>query len=197
MTTTYSSKSTALRGAKRAGLQDGAFTVEQTTDGRWVVSMIDQLPIDQAAAIELPTADEQDAEIHSDLANEDSPAGSDAGSDAEYVYDPIAENAEYVDENEASVEGVAADADDATEAPIKEKAKTYKEIANYNKSAIEKPVQFIHAWLTDQLNMKLDGYLPALPSRKEAVTYFVSLGINYSTARTQYQRWFSARKKGE
>ena len=34
---TYSSKSTAIRGAKRAGMKDGSFTVEQTSDGKFMV----------------------------------------------------------------------------------------------------------------------------------------------------------------
>ncbi|QIG68906.1 hypothetical protein EVB71_054 [Rhizobium phage RHph_Y55] len=66
-----------------------------------------------------------------------------------------------------------------------EKTKSYKQVANYNKSSKESPVAYIHAFLSAN---------PTL-SRKAAVIALTSEhGINYSTARTQYQRWFSANK---
>ena len=67
------------------------------------------------------------------------------------------------------------------------KEKSYKEVARYTKSAVDGPVAFVHQFLDAN---------PGL-SRKEAVMTLTSVhGINYSTARTQYQRWYSARKQG-
>lgn len=79
----------------------------------------------------------------------------------------------------------AADAEVVTETPA-EKVKTpsYKDFANYDRSRIMKPVDFVHSFL--------DAH-PEL-SRKAAVQALVEAGVNYSTARTQYQRWFSKRK---
>jgi hypothetical protein len=51
-------------------------------------------------------------------------------------------------------------------------------------SLVDKPVGFAHQFLTQH---------PEL-SRKEAVAALVEYGVNYATARTQYQRWFSGRK---
>lgn len=38
---TYSSKSTALRGAQRAKLEEGTYVVEQNADGRWFIQEIE------------------------------------------------------------------------------------------------------------------------------------------------------------
>lgn len=67
-----------------------------------------------------------------------------------------------------------------------EKLPAYKVLARQSsdKSTIEKPVEFIHAFLNEHPDMK----------RKAAIAALVHVGINYSTARTQYQKWFSARK---
>lgn len=73
------------------------------------------------------------------------------------------------------------------DAAAAEKRPTYKEMANYEKSTIDKPVGFIHQFLTEH---------PTL-TRKQAVGALMDYGVNYSTARTQYQRWFSKRKQGE
>lgn len=69
----------------------------------------------------------------------------------------------------------------------KDRGPTYKEVANYDRSAVMKPVEFVHAFL-NQHGHEL--------TRKEAVVQLVSKGINYATARTQYQRWFTNNKKG-
>lgn len=93
-----------------------------------------------------------------------------------------------------SLAAVAASADFAghTELQAKAtevaKAKTYKEVAHYGDSQVEKPVAFIHQFLSDNRGM----------SRKAAIVALTEgYGINFSTARTQYQRWFTANKKGE
>ncbi len=64
-------------------------------------------------------------------------------------------------------------------------APTHKEFALYGRSAILSPVQFVHQFL----NAK-GGDL----TRKQAIQALSEAGVNYSTARTQYQRWFTARK---
>jgi hypothetical protein len=71
-------------------------------------------------------------------------------------------------------------------APTAEKLPAYKVLANKSgkKSTIEKPVEFIHAWLDENSDV----------TRKAAVATLVGFGVNYATARTQYQRWFKARK---
>lgn len=67
-----------------------------------------------------------------------------------------------------------------------EKLPGYKTLAKTApaKSTLEKPVEFIHAWLNENPDTK----------RKAAVATLVGLGVNYATARTQFQRWFNARK---
>lgn len=67
-----------------------------------------------------------------------------------------------------------------------DKIPTYKEFARYDKSAVEKPVAFVHSFL-DQHGGEL--------TRKEAMHALVKVhGVNYSTARTQYQRWYAEHK---
>lgn len=72
-------------------------------------------------------------------------------------------------------------------AQVTEKLPAYKVLARQSgaTSAIEKPVEFVHSFLTANPDMK----------RKEAVAALVNAGVNYSTARTQYQKWFTANKK--
>ena len=72
-------------------------------------------------------------------------------------------------------------------APVAEKLPAYKVLARQSgaTSAIEKPVEFVHSFLTANPDMK----------RKAAVAALVEAGVNYSTARTQYQKWFTANKK--
>ena len=65
------------------------------------------------------------------------------------------------------------------------KLPSYKEMANYSDSTVEKPVAFTHQFLSDNRML----------SRKEAIAALMRYGVNYSTARTQYQRWFTENKK--
>lgn len=75
------------------------------------------------------------------------------------------------------------------EAEDKAKVEPYKLLARMSdrKSTIEKPVNFIRAYLSE--NPKL--------TRKEAVANLVKMGVNFSTARTQYQKWYTANKKSD
>jgi len=93
-----------------------------------------------------------------------------------------------VEENKKANEKIVARKEDKPAKVVTEKApkgKSYKEAARYDKSAIESPVKFVHSFLDNNPGM----------SRKDAVIALTEQhGVNYSTARTQYQRWFTARK---
>lgn len=56
-----------------------------------------------------------------------------------------------------------------------------------NPSTVENPVAFVHEFLRTNARRRL--------SRNEAVNELKALGVNELTARTQYQRWFKARKE--
>jgi hypothetical protein len=109
----YASKSTCLRGAKRAGHGEEALNVEKDDDG-WVYYVLKEIEV----------------------------------------------------------------ADKPKRVP------SYKLMYNTNKSAIDNPVKFIHDFLNAHPDLK----------RKQAIFELTSRGINFSTARTQYQRWYSERK---
>ena len=93
-----------------------------------------------------------------------------------------------VEENKKANEKIVARVEDKPAKVVKEKApkgKSYKEAARYDKSAIESPVKFVHSFLDANPDL----------SRKDAVIALTEQhGVNYSTARTQYQKWFTARK---
>lgn len=209
LSTSYSSRSTAVRGAKRHGMEDGTFDVTKKDDGRYYV-VLTQGQVDARAEFDRqqdeafaaaladepegsdPSQEEADAAEVEAAHNAPVPmpeAISDARADAEE--DAIAgeviaeaEALETADADEAE-QAVAADADDAKDVAAKpSRGPTYKEIANYNRSAILKPLEFIHKFLDDNPHL----------TRKQAVSELVGKGINYSTARTQYQRWFTKRK---
>lgn len=61
----------------------------------------------------------------------------------------------------------------------------HKQFAVYGRSAVLSPVQFVHEFL----NAKGKDL-----TRKQAIHALSEAGVNYSTARTQYQRWFTANK---
>ncbi|QIG67669.1 hypothetical protein EVB51_052 [Rhizobium phage RHph_Y17] len=173
MAQSYSSKSTALRGAKRAGMENA---VAYESEGRWYISDASEV---------LGKADDFEATSEELAAQEGRPS---------VESDLIEVTKEKLDEMRATVEQVKtlvkATTEEAAPAPVAEsvapeKMKSYKQVANYNKSSKESPVAYIHAFLSAN---------PTL-SRKAAVIALTSEhGINYSTARTQYQRWFSANK---
>lgn len=62
---------------------------------------------------------------------------------------------------------------------------SYKNMVRHEKSTIEKPLATIHAFLDANVGMK----------RKDAIAVLVEQGINFYTARTQYQRWFTNKKE--
>ena len=140
---TYSTRSTASRGAKRA-LGHNNFAVLADENGRWYWE-------------EVTEGDEVVAEAIADTA-------------------PVEIEVEETEEQFAPY---------PEPAPVDEKARvTYKDLYNNEKSTLKKPVQVVHDFL--DLNPDL--------GRKESIVRLVAMGVNYSTARTQYQRWFEKKK---
>jgi hypothetical protein len=62
----------------------------------------------------------------------------------------------------------------------------YKDFQLYGRSVALSPVATVHSFLNKH---------GAELSRKDALFELSKLGVNYATARTQYQRWFSGRGK--
>jgi hypothetical protein len=62
----------------------------------------------------------------------------------------------------------------------------YKRMPHGIKSVVDSPVAFVHAFLDANPDRK----------RKAAVNALIQAGVNFSTARTQYQRWSANRKAG-
>lgn len=122
---TYSSKSVAKRGAGRAGLAEGTYTIE-ARDGRFAVVVI-------------PVVEPEQPQVAAEV------------------------EVEVVDLS---------------------KVVTLKSLIDYEKSKVPSPVDFVHAFLDNTTGL----------TRKEAIIALVEAGVNYSTARTQYQRWYSKRK---
>ena len=57
----------------------------------------------------------------------------------------------------------------------------HKVFKSFDRSTRMSPVAYVHEFLSSHATMK----------RKEAIFALTQKGINYSTARTQYQRWFA------
>lgn len=65
------------------------------------------------------------------------------------------------------------------------KRNLYKQMPKYVPSKVESPLAFVHGFLNANANMK----------RKDAMLALVEdHGVNFATARTQYQKWFANRK---
>lgn len=64
-----------------------------------------------------------------------------------------------------------------------EKVPAYKTMYSREHSRVESPFKVVHSFLDANPDMK----------RKAAIAALVAQGVNFSTARTQYQRWFSKR----
>lgn len=91
---------------------------------------------------------------------------------------------EQVDETPAPAADEAAD---EAEAPVAETPKlpSYKEMMKDTAtSTVVKPVAFVHAFCDAHPDL----------TRKQATAELMALGINFSTARTQYQKWYTANK---
>jgi len=65
------------------------------------------------------------------------------------------------------------------------KRNLYKQMPKYVPSKVESPLAFVHGFLNANADMK----------RKDAMLALVEdHGVNFATARTQYQKWFALRK---
>lgn len=178
----YSSKSTAVRGALRAGLGEDAFTVEKNAEGRWIVLVIPSKQ-DEFEASEAELAAQQGRPSHEDeetgannIEEADLFKGTDAASD---------EAAEQAAEVAATKKGRKGKKVEAVAVEVTSpKTPSYKQMTRLAKSEVEKPLSVIHSFLDEN---------PTL-TRKQAVAALVAKGINFYTARTQYQKWYTNKK---
>lgn len=86
----------------------------------------------------------------------------------------------------AAAGNIAPKAKKTTKAKAPKKARTpsYKQLPHGVPSTIESPVAFVHGFLNAH---------PDMP-RKASVAALIGEGINFATARTQYQRWYANRR---
>lgn len=200
----YSSKATAVRGAKRSGIENPR--VEER-DGKWYilgeVVAADQVPpgtynatietvtVDDTGKVEVvATVDGTDLTIKSSFEPDLSPetralaektienAKVDLAKLAATLPQPVTSTPEEIAARRAERQArIAADKANAANAP---KVPTYKEMLRVspNKSTIVKPIDVIRDYL---------GKNYAVKGRKECIADLVALGINIMTARTQYQ----------
>lgn len=192
----YSSKSTAIRGAKRAGMENPV--AEQREDGKWYIvasgnvpEQNDPTPNEELvegldAATPQPVLDDETKEKIAELHKAD--AETTLRLAAKFaVTDPyVPSTPEQIEERRAErreKRGIPA--------PSKtEKAPSYKEMARSGpeKSEIEKPVQYIHAYLAEHYGKR---------SRKDLIAELVAKGINVATCRTQYQHFKRKLEEGK
>lgn len=186
----YASKSTANRGAKRAGIENPI--TEQRADGKFYI----------VAEQNDPTPNKELVDATVDGANVGLNRTHDAATE-----DLIAETHKQSRESIARLAGMFEARKESTAeeieqrraerrekhnipAPVKpEKTPSYKEMARSGpeKSVIEKPVQFIHEYLAEHFGKE---------SRKEIIAHLVGHGINVSTCRTQYQAFKKKKEAG-
>ncbi|QWY83369.1 hypothetical protein [Rhizobium phage RHph_X3_2] len=169
----YSSKSTAIRGAKRAGMENPV--AYQGADGRWYVSDAGEVlgPADDFEASEAELAAQQGRPSH-----DEEETGANNVEEADLFKGTDAASDEAAEEAAAKV---AATKEKAPRAP------SYKQLPRLPKSEVEKPLEVIFAFLDANPDMK----------RKAAVSALVAKGINFYTARTQYQKWYTKRKEAK
>lgn len=192
--TTYSSKAVAKRGALRKGLTEGSFALDQLSDGRWVVTVATSEEQDHDAEID----EAQNAPAQAEAEAEDE-TPSEAALEAEALAiaheelakEEAAANVAPVDETPDAP--APATVEEMTEAEKPAKGPTYRQLAeqlratehNYQRSTIINPVQFAHRFFDENPHL----------TRKQAVTALIDKGMNFATARAQYQRWFAKRSK--
>lgn len=100
------------------------------------------------------------------------------------VLDSLTKVAEFANEQ---LDGKAKAIDDEiADAGKPAKLPSYKQMAHISTSSVDKPVGFVHQFLSQHPDL----------TRKQAVAALVEYGVAYATARTQYQRWFSKKNKG-
>lgn len=195
----YSSKSTAIRGAKRAGMENPV--AYKGDDNKWYISdaaevvgvpeQNDPTPNQELvegldAATPQPELDDATKEKIAELHKAD--AETTLRLAAKFaVTDPyVPSTPEQIEERRAErreKHGIPA--------PVKaDKAPSYKEMARSGpeKSEIEKPVQYIHAYLAEHYGKR---------SRKDLIAELVAKGINVATCRTQYQHFKRKLEEGK
>lgn len=192
---TYADKSTAVRGAKRAKLADGTYTVTKTQQGRWIIEpakaddfeMTDAERGAQATRTEVVAA-RAGAEEVAPLTEIKTP-GDVANADLEKLAVALGPRKESTPEEikarrEARKAAPKADKPKA-EKPKKDatqKVPSYKELARMapEKSKIDKPVAFVREFLAKHYGTR---------SRKEIVAELVGYGLNLAMCRAQYQMY--------
>lgn len=184
----YASKSTANRGAKRAGIENPV--TEQRADGKWyiVAEQNDPTPVETL----IPATDD-DANVGPNRTHDEATEEL-IKKTHQQSRESIARLAGMFEaRKESTVEEIEQRRAERREkhnipAPVKpEKTPSYKEMARSgpDKSVIEKPVQFIHDYLAEHFGKE---------SRKEIIAHLVACGINVSTCRTQYQAFKKKRE---
>lgn len=208
----YASKSTAVRGAKRAGIENPQ--VEQKEDGKWYVvqptlepgvydATITKAKVRKDGSVETTIKIDSDpAIIVKDVIKPQPELSPETAALAEKTIETAKEDlaklaATLPPRVVSTPEEIAArraerrdriDAEKAN-APVKEKIPSYKELhrSSPQKSAIMKPVDVIRAFLDEHYDTM---------SRKEAIAHLVAKGINMTTCRTQYQIYRKKRLGG-
>lgn len=185
----YASKSTAIRGAKRAGIENP--TAEQKEDGKWYIVTVPEQND--------PTPNEELVEatpvVHKPVLSEATSKKADEtiAMSRETIARLAAKFPKPVESTPEEIEARRAERREKVgiPAPVKtEKAPSYKEMARSGpeKSEIKKPVQVIHEYLAEHYGKR---------SRKELIAELVAMGINVATCRTQYQHFKRKAEEGE
>lgn len=195
LVTDYSSKATAVRGAKRAGLV--GFDVRQTANGKWrvfdpkaaklppgeyKVNVTDVKAHDDGRVeigMQLATPQpELSPETQAQVAKVQMMAKEDLAKLAATLPGPKTSTPEEIAARRADrrnrIEAEKAAAADAPKIP------SYKELYRQapKKSAIEKPVKFVHEYLDKHYGQR---------SRKALIAELVAFGLNVTMCRSQYQ----------
>ena len=203
---TYTSKSTAIRGAKRAGLAEGSFTVYEAA-GRWVYSAV----IVEKRAEASPELKRKGKMVRAFLkgTNVESKATAEAQAEPEALPEPKAKRSrklKSVPHPEALAAGGCphcnASADACTDSEdgktrdcgscsTKFNAATGKAVTAKNAgrqmSDVVKPTKLV--W-------HIADAMPGA-SRKEVIAACMGKGITYNTASTQYHHWKQVQQNAE
>lgn len=214
----YSSKSTAVRGIERAGIAkaDADKHLFKTADGKWafdqdavtealaaaqrgteVVEGADKseavaaAAVTSASALEQMTQDEIDADLAAMCGYSHCPKCGIHLSNGVLHFDSLEDQhgpkkAYELQKHEWSCMGCNAEWGKEIEAP---KSKGRKEPTSHytNKSSVDGAVARCHELYNANPEAR----------RKDAIQLAVDAGIAFYTARTQYQKWFQARKTGK
>jgi hypothetical protein len=186
----YSSKSTALRGIERVGLTDKAKALElvsQLPSGKW--------GFDHDAVLRVmginPELDEADQDLQFEVGHVNCPGCgihlSNGVSDYDGMVDRYGEKKAYeMQQHEWACLGCGHQWGDAIEAP-KSKGRKEPTRSYIGKSTVEGAVSLSHSIFDANPDAR----------RKDAIQLAVDAGITFYTARTQYQKWFKARKSNK